>query len=138
MPSNPNTRRTVKGGAFAIIFIAGLGFAAPAQADTVVFSCEEVVVGASSRVPQNWTVDIDFSASTVKFADLLLAPAVITDREITFSYQVDDPNRVDANRVRGRIDRLAGTITVYISYVYPPRDETYAIEARCRRATTRI
>ena len=131
MPNSPNTRRrTVKGGASAFIFIAALGFAAPAQAETVTFSCEEVVGGAESRVPRNWTVDIDFSASRVSFATRAFVPAVITDREITFSYQLADGS------IHASIDRLAGTIT-YVNR-YNDFRSTEIIQGRCRRATTRI
>lgn len=106
-----------------------LGFASPAQAETITYTCEGEF-GTPAR-QGNWTVDIDFGASTVKFASHPVAPAVITDREITFNYQAA------SGRIQGRIDRLAGIIT---AWWYSDRvDQGFiAYEARCRRATIKI
>lgn len=115
----------------ALAIAVTLGFASPAQAETVTYSCEGEA-GTPAR-QGNWTVDIDFGASTVKFATNPVAPAVITDREITFNY------RDASGRFWGRIDRLAGTISVTRLYQANDRPtEIVSVEARCRRATTKI
>ena len=110
-----------------------LGFASPAQAETITYTCEGQRGIEGMTVQGNWTVDIDFGARTVKFDSYPLAPAVITDREITFNY------RDTSGRFWGRIDRLAGTVDV--TRVYEANDrpaQIVSIEARCRRATTKI
>jgi hypothetical protein len=134
MPSNPNTRRTVKGGAFAFIFISAMGFASSARAETVTLSCEGEI-GPSQPVQLSWTIEIDYATRTVKWAVPYrwtgwVLPAIITDREITFSYLDSD---MEAG---GRLDRLAGTMNAYLNYVRT--GERHSFQGRCRPATTRF
>jgi len=136
MPSNPNTRRgIVNRRASAFIFIAALASASSAQTGTITFSCEGEVGADGSTAPRNWTIDIDYDASRVRFSGYSFGPAVITDREITFRYR-------DANghAIEGRVDRFAGTISVGVKR----SDTTYVFgigeqyRGRCRPATTRM
>ena len=97
-----------------------LGFASPAQAEKVTLSCEGEIY---QRLPWNETYDIDYSALTVKFSNSAL-PAIITDREITFtSRELHDTYVV-------KIDRLAGTITANGNSSGP------LFRGRCRAASS--
>ena len=80
----------------------------------------------------NWTVDIDYTAQTMKWAvpgmlNSFAHPATITDREITFSYRSSNAS------VEGRMDRLAGTMTA-TRQLFEPREHRF-FQGRCRPAT---
>lgn len=134
MASNPNTcRAMVKGSAFAFIFVSVLAFASPAQAGTVTLSCEGEVGADGTSSTRNWTVDIDYTAQTMKWEvpGLLNSfeyPAVITEREITFSYRSSNA------AVEGRMDRLAGTMNA-TRQMFVSRERLY-FQGRCRPAAT--
>jgi len=139
MPDNPNTRRrTVRGDAIVFIFSA-MAFAAPALAETVTLSCEgDLTTGMNQTGPGNWTIDVDYTAGTVTWGGNPVIspashPAVVNDRMVAFEVR-------NASLVfTGRIDRLAGTIDVFISTV---RSNGFVdnsiIRARCRPATQRF
>ena len=129
MTSNPNTLRAmVKGSAFAFIFISALAFASPAQAEKVTLSCEgdRFVNGAS--VPISWTVDIDYTAKTVKFdlGGALELSAAITEREIAFF------RRDDTDFIQGTMDRLAGTMSA--TRIKLGKNLHLGFQGRCRPA----
>jgi len=140
MPGISNTRRIGKAGASACIFLSALAFAAPAQAQMATFQCEGEGGGDRPAAPGNWTVDIDHSASRVKFGDRPFAPAVITDRVITFSDLNMDAPEGYRTGIEGRIDRLAGTIFVIIRWNGGSNGgwQAWRAQARCRPATTRM
>ena len=78
----------------------------------------------------SWTVDIDYTAKTVKFdlGGTLELSATITEREIAFF------RRDDTDFIQGKMDRLAGTMsaTRHILGKYT----RLGFQGRCRPAAT--
>ena len=117
----------------ALAIVITLGFASPAQAETITYTCEGEQSGGGPTVQVTWTVDIDFSASRLKIDNTRFFAAVITEREITF----DSQDTFNTRQLEGRIDRLAGTMS-YRNFERNSSVNAAFIQGRCRRATTKI
>ena len=98
-----------------------MGFASPAQAETVTLVCEGEMMTEAAAWSEVY--DIDYAAGTVKTKDYT-RPAVITDREITFTL------RSPHHTFLVRIDRRAGTINTSSDTSGP------LFRGRCRPAST--
>jgi len=126
----------VKGSASVCFLITALGFASSARAETITLSCEgETSREWGSPLQRTWTIEIDYAARTVKWTvpgmwTEWVSAAIITDREITFSYLTSDMEG------GGRLDRLAGTMNYLLNYVRSR--ERLSFQGRCRPATTRF